>query len=229
MTATVAALWRYPVKSMLGEECAQVELTARGVRGDRQLAIRSADGKFGSGKNSRRFRQIEGLFTFRAHLGGGAPEIVFPDGRRVRADDPAIDRTLSEALGMPVTLAREGEVSHFDASPIHLVGTASLAWLSRKLPESRVDERRFRPNITVATDQSELSWIGRTLQVGATVKLRVTAPTGRCGMTTAAQTDLPFDPKILRCIAQEAGEDFGVYAEVLQPGTISRGDEVSVV
>jgi uncharacterized protein YcbX len=228
MTATVATLWRYPVKSMLGEECAQVELTARGVRGDRQLAIRSADGKFGSGKNSRRFRHIEGLFTFRAHLGDESTEIAFPDGRRLRADDPAIDASLSEALGMPVTLAREGEVSHFDSSPIHLVGTSSLAWLRARLPQSQVDERRFRPNITLATDQSELSWIGRTLQIGNTVKLRVTAPTGRCGMTTAAQTDLPFDPKILRCIAQEAGEDFGVYAEVLQPGTISRGDEVSV-
>ena len=229
MTATVATLWRYPVKSMLGEECAQVELTARGVRGDRLLAIRSADGKFGSGKNSRRFRHIEGLFTFRAHLGDEATEILFPDGRRLRADDPGIDEALSQALGMPVMLAREGEVSHFDASPIHLLGTSSLEWLRGKLPQSRVDERRFRPNITVATDQSERYWIGRIVQIGDTVKLRVTAPTGRCGMTTAAQTDLPFDPKILRCIAQEAGEDFGVYAEVLQPGTISRGDEVTVV
>ena len=47
-------------------------------------------------------------------------------------------------------------------------------------------------------------------------------------MTTSAQTDLPFDPKILRCIAQEAAEDFGVYAEVLQPGRISRGDPVTL-
>lgn len=229
MTATVATLWRYPVKSMLGEECSQVELTARGVRGDRQLAIRSADGKFASGKNSRRFRHIEGLFTFRAHLGDDSPEIVFPDGRRLRADDPGIDGALSEALGIPVTLAREGQVSHFDSSPIHLVGSSSLDWLRGKLPQSRVDARRFRPNITVTTHQSELSWLGRTLQIGRTVKLRVTAATGRCGMTTAAQAGLPFDPKILRCIAQEAGEEFGVYAEVLQPGTISRGDEVSVV
>jgi uncharacterized protein YcbX len=229
MTATVATLWRYPVKSMLGEQCDHVELNARGVRGDRQFAVRGADGRFGSGKNSRRFRHIEGLFTFRAQLGDEWPEIVFPDGRRLRADDPAIDSALSEALGTPVTLAREGEVSHFDASPIHLVGSSSLEWLRSRLPESRVDERRFRPNITVATDQSELSWIGRTLQIGSTVKLRVTAPTGRCAMTTSAQTDLPFDPKILRCIAQEAGEDFGVYAEVLQPGTISRGDEVTVI
>ena len=163
MTATVATLWRYPVKSMLGEPCDEVELNVRGVRGDRQFAVRSADGKFGSGKNSRRFRHIEGLFTFRAQLAGEWPEIAFPDGRRLRADDPAIDGALSAVLGTPVTLAREGEVSHFDASPIHVVSTASLQWLQSRLPQSRVDERRFRPNITVSSDERELSWLGKTL------------------------------------------------------------------
>ena len=227
MTATVATLWRYPVKSMLGEPCDQLELNARGVRGDRQFAVRSADGKFGSGKNSRRFRHIEGLFTFRAQLAGDWPEITFPDGRRLRADDPTIDSALSAVLGTPVTLAREGDVSHFDASPIHLVSTASLQWLQSRLPQSRVDERRFRPNITVRCDERELSWLGRTLLIGG-VELRVTAPTGRCVMTTSAQGDLPFDPKILRCIAQEAGEDFGVYAEVLQAGRVARGDPVTL-
>jgi uncharacterized protein YcbX len=227
MTATVATLWRYPVKSMLGEPCDEVELNTRGVRGDRQFAVRSADGKFGSGKNSRRFRHIEGLFSFRAQVAGDCPEIIFPDGRRLRADDPAIDSTLSAVLGMPVTLARERDISHFDASPIHLVSTASLQWLQSRLPQSRVDERRFRPNITVNSDERELSWLGKTVCIGG-VELRVTAPTGRCVMTTSAQTDLPFDPKILRCIAQEAGEEFGVYAEVLQAGRISRGDPVTL-
>jgi uncharacterized protein len=227
MTATVATLWRYPVKSMLGEACDEVELNTRGVRGDRQFAVRSADGKFGSGKNSRRFRHIEGLFSFRAQVAGDCPEITFPDGRRLRADDPAMDSTLSAVLGMPVTLARERDISHFDASPIHLVSTASLQWLQSRLPQSRVDERRFRPNITVSSDERELSWLGKTLCIGG-VELRITAPTGRCVMTTSAQTDLPFDPKILRCIAQEAGEEFGVYAEVLQAGRISRGDPVTL-
>ena len=227
MTATVATLWRYPVKSMLGEPCDAVELNPRGVRGDRQFAVRSADGKFGSGKNSRRFRHIEGLFTFRAQLAGEWPEITFPDGRRLRADDPTIDSALTAVLGTPVTLAREGDVSHFDASPIHLVSTASLQWLQSRLPQSRVDERRFRPNITVRCDERELSWVGRTLLIGG-VELRVTAPTGRCVMTTSAQTDLPFDPQILRCIAQEAGEDFGVYAEVVRSGRVARGDPITL-
>ena len=221
----VSALWRYPVKSMLGEECAHVELNARGVRGDRQFAVRSGDGRLGSGKNSLRHRHIEGLFTFHARYQDECPEITFPDGRRLRGDDPQIDQALSDTLRQPVTLARADGVPHFDSSSIHLVTSASLDWLRSRLPASRIDERRFRPNLVVRSEQSELSWVGKMLEIG-NVRLRVTEPTERCGMTTFAQTDLPFDPKVLRSITQEADQLFGVYAEVLEPGRISRGDEV---
>lgn len=222
----VRALWRYPVKSMLGEQCAEVEIEPRGVRGDRRFAVRGADGRLGSGKSSHRFRLIDGLFTFSARYVGEWPEITFPDGRRLRGDDAQIDSALSQALGQPVTLAREHAIPHFDDSPIHFVTTGQLDWLRMRLPGSRIDERRFRPNLLI--DSAETSWVGRTLQIGQ-AKLHVTATTGRCGMTTFAQTDLPADPKILRCIAQEADEQFGVYADVVQAGTISRGDEVRVL
>ena len=224
----VSAVWRYPVKSMLGEECAQVELNVRGVRGDRRFAVRSGDGRLGSGKNSTRHRHIEGLFTFRARYCDDCPEISFPDGRQLRGDDPQIHRALSDALQQPVTLVGEHGLPHFDSSPIHLVTSASLDWLRARLPGSRVDERRFRPNLVIASEWSEQSWLGKTLHIGS-AKLRVSEPTERCGMTTFAQTDLPFDPKILRSIAQQADQLFGVYAEVLEPGRISRGDEVHLV
>jgi uncharacterized protein len=227
MSGVIAALWRYPVKSMLGEECAEVELEGRGVRGDRRFAVRSDDGRLGSGKNSRRHRHLEGLFTFRARYDGEWPEITFPDGQHLRADDAGIHAALSDALRMPVTLVREDGISHFDSGPIHLVSSASLDWLRSRLPGSRIDERRFRPNLVVTSAESERAWTGRTLHIGE-VRLRVTDPTERCGMTTFAQSDLPFDPKILRSIAQEADQLFGVYAEVVQAGRISRGDAVSV-
>ncbi len=227
MSGVIAALWRYPVKSMLGEECAAVELETRGVRGDRRFAVRSDDGRLGSGKNSRRHRHLEGLFTFRARYAGDSPEITFPDGRRMLAGDPQIDAALSEALRTPVVLALEDGTSHFDSGPIHLVSSASLDWLRARLPGSRIDERRFRPNLVVTSEESEQAWIGRTLHIGE-VRLRVTDPTKRCGMTTFAQSDLPFDPKILRSIAQEADQLFGVYADVVEPGRISRGDAVTI-
>src|SRR5262245_28943374 len=121
----VARLWRYPVKSMLGEECERVALDARGLVGDRAFALRDPEGKLGSGKNSRRFRDIDGLFGFSAR--GETPEIAFPDGRRIAAGDPGLDRALSASLGIELSLARETDVPHKDAAPVHLVTTAALA------------------------------------------------------------------------------------------------------
>ncbi len=226
----VEKLWRYPVKSMLGEECAQIELERRGVRGDRLFAVRTPDGRLGSGKNSGRLRQIDGLFGFSARYLADCPEITFPDGRTLRGDDPRIGPELSRTLGTDVVLARESQTPHFDACAVHILSTASLAWLRSRLAGSRIDERRFRPNIVVAAEGNgpvELDWVGKLLRVGQGARLRVVAPTERCRMTTLAQGDLPDDPGVLRCIAQEADLEFGVYAEVVEPGAVASGDPVS--
>ncbi len=225
----VSKLWRYPVKSMLGEECRHIELDVRGLGGDRLFAIRDVNGKFGSGKNTRRFRQLDGLFAFHASLSSEWPDITFPDGRRMRGDDPQIHEALSGILGVSVTLVREQQVSHFDSGAVHLVSTGALAWLRSRLPESRIDERRFRPNILVTTPgvgHAERGWIGKTLRIGTEVRLKVTTPTERCRMTTLEQSDLPADPGILRCIAQDEDLQFGVYAQVVTPGRICSGDPV---
>src|SRR5437763_17061121 len=71
----IAGLWRYPVKSMRGEEMPVLQFDGRGAIADRGFAIRDADGKFGSGKNTRRFRRIDGLFGFGASLSGNTPVI----------------------------------------------------------------------------------------------------------------------------------------------------------
>lgn len=226
----VATLWRYPVKSMLGEECRELELEARGFRGDRLFAVQDAEGKLGSGKNTRRFRRIDGLPGCSARHAGEWPEIAFPDGRRVRGDDPRVHDALSAALGTAVTLVREARIPHFDDGAVHLVTTAALEWLRARLPGSQIDGRRFRPNIVVSAagaGQPEQSWVGRTLRIGDEVVLRVTSPTERCRMTTLAQGDLPEDVKVLRRLAEDAQAQFGVYAQVVKPGRIAAGDAVA--
>jgi uncharacterized protein YcbX len=224
----VAALWRYPVKSMLGEPCEHLDLDARGVVGDRLFAVRDDAGKLGSGKNTRRFRQVDGLLDFAA--AGDVPEIVFPDGRRLRGDDPAIHSALGAALGLPVTLAREAEVSHLDAGAVHLLTRASLAWLEGIVPDALADARRFRPNIVAETaagvGQVEADWVGARLAVGAEVVLRVNDRTQRCRMVNLPQADLPDDPRILRALARDPDVCFGVYAEVVTPGRIRLGDRI---
>jgi uncharacterized protein YcbX len=228
MTGTVSRLWRYPVKSLLGEQCVELAIEPRGAAGDRLYALRDAEGRLGSGKNTRRLRQIDGLFSLRArYRADGVPEIVFPDGRCLAGDAPEVDAVLSSLFGVEVRLAREETVPHFDSSPLHLVSTRALAWLRSRLPQSKLDERRFRPNLVIDTGEDEQSWLGRVLRVGE-ARLRVDSPTARCRMTTLPQSELPKDPAILRCVAQEAGLNFGVYAQVLRPGTVAVGAPVSL-
>ena len=66
----------------------------------------------------------------------------------------------------------------------------------------------------------------RALRIGAGVRLKVTETTERCRMTTLAQSGLPADPQVLRCLGREADLQFGVYAEVASPGRIALGDAV---
>lgn len=107
----VVALWRYPVKSMMGEELNSAELTERGVLGDRAYALVDAEtGKVASAKNPRKWPT---LFDHRATFtspptGGDGPmppvRITLPDGSSVTSEEPAIDRRLSQELGRAVTL-----------------------------------------------------------------------------------------------------------------------------
>ena len=226
---TVAELWRYPVKSMRGERCESLLFETRGVTGDRQFAIRDAAGKFGSGKNTRRFRKIDGLLEFTTRYSGNVPEIRFPSGEVVRGDSPSIDGALSEALGQPVVLSSEADVSHLDAAPVHLVTSASMEWLQTALPGTTIRSSRFRPNIVIqcaGVGPVEQAWIGRQLRLGSDVRLVVTAQTERCGMVAATQGELPLEPAVLRHITQCADLMFGVYARVSVSGIVRMTDAV---
>jgi uncharacterized protein YcbX len=223
----VAALWRYPVKSMRGEMLPTLAIDARGVVGDRALALRDGEGKLGSGKTNKRFRRIQGLLDFVAATRDGAIVIRFPDGREIAADDPAIDRALSDACGVEVTLAREAEVAHRDAAPVHLLSEASLAWLRSRLPGVAIDARRFRPNIVIAADGAgsiEQGWIDRMIAVGDDLVIKIARPTVRCVMTTLPQAELGAAPAILRTLTSDSAASLGIYAEVLRAGTVRVGE-----
>jgi uncharacterized protein YcbX len=230
MIGTITGLWRYPVKSMLGERRESLLLERRGVVGDRLYAVRDEAGKFGSGKTTRRFRLMDGLDRFRARYDGVTPLITFPDGVTLSGDDPMVHARLSDVLGINVRLSPEGDISHFDDGPIHLVTTASLRALGELLAQDEiqdeVDARRFRPNIVIETSGEgfqEDSWEGREILLGDVVRLRVTKQTARCVMVTFAWDELREEPRALRALAQAHDACMGVYADVLVPGLLRTG------
>jgi uncharacterized protein YcbX len=103
----VDQLWRFPVKSMLGERLDEVEVTDRGVVGDRGYAlVDAADGKIVSAKNPRkwgRVLELSAAYVDRPAAGATPPPvaITFPDGHVLRSDgvgDDAADAALSAFL-----------------------------------------------------------------------------------------------------------------------------------
>jgi uncharacterized protein YcbX len=262
----VVGLWRYPVKSMRGEELDRTEMTDRGLLGDRACALIEAEtGKVVSAKNPRRWPDF---FAFRAAYAEPPRDarslppvrITLPDGGQLTTGDADVEARLSSALGRTVRLARSavpGAVSEgywpdhdwlphrdevfefplppgtfFDCALIHLVTTATLARLAALTPASRFEVPRFRPNFLIETPTGsdgfvENGWVGRTLALG-NVRLRIDRPCERCIMTTLSQGDLPKDPNVLRTIVQNNRGNVGVYATVIRPGQVRRGDAVEL-
>ena len=228
----VKRLWRYPVKSLLGESCRELSIDRRGVVGDRQFAIQNDRGKFGSGKNTRRFCKIEGLFNFKAEYDGDIPLVTFPDGRKIRGDSSIINQELSSTLRQSVKLVSEKQISHFDAGALHLLTTASLRWLKSLLPLSAIDERRFRPNLLIEVSgigSIEHNWIGRRLLIGKELEIEITGSTERCIMTSLQQEELAKDPQITKTIKRNCQHNLGVYAEIIKTGTIRAEDRVVIL
>jgi len=99
----VASIWRYPVKSMLGESLDACEVGARGLEGDRAFAlIDLEDGRVASAKQPRKWGS---LLDCRAQMDGDVAVITLADGSVVRSDDPEVDAVLSKSVGRDVRLA----------------------------------------------------------------------------------------------------------------------------
>lgn len=109
----IERIWRYPIKSTGGELLHRAEVEPRGFVGDRLFAVRDAQGKFGSGKNTRRFRRMPGLLQLRSRYADdvGEPELMDPRGEVVPDPSAYLRRYLGRE---DVEVAREKAISHFD-------------------------------------------------------------------------------------------------------------------
>jgi uncharacterized protein YcbX len=122
--------------------------------------------------------------------------------------------------------------TYFDLAHILLLTDATLRRLQELAPASRVDVRRFRPNLLVESSEGpgfpEIGWVGRRVRVGGAV-LKVDLACPRCVMITHGFEDLPRDTALMRTVVREAGQNVGVYASVVTPGGVRAGDEVEVL
>jgi uncharacterized protein YcbX len=109
---SISSLWRFPVKSMGGEQLMEVEVTERGVLGDRAYALIDMDtGKVVSAKSVKLFPNLfecSAAFVDTPHPGDTMPavQITLPEGTSVRSDSDDVDSVLSAYFKRNLTLAQ---------------------------------------------------------------------------------------------------------------------------
>jgi len=248
----VAGLWRYPVKSMQGEARDSLRFDEHGVDGDRRFGVLDpASGTIVSAKKDGR------LLEARAMLVGVELTVRLPTGETALGTGPAVDAALGAWLGRTVHLveARAGGRGTFerpadfeddgsepvrwqgpygsfvDSSPVHLLTTASLRAVAAERPDLRWDVLRFRPNVLIEAEGTELveaAWMGRRVVLGQ-VELDVLRPCGRCVMTTRPQPGgLPRELDIMRHLSAAHSADLGVLARVTRGGRVDVGQPVEL-
>lgn len=208
----VAEIWRYPVKSMAGEQVSAASLSASGIAGDRIIQVHNAYGRVVTS------RTHPGLLGHHATLNAQGVPLV--DDRPW--DDPAVLADVQKIVGPGAKLVRNESLDRFDILPLLVATDGSIKAFGR-------DSRRLRPNIVVGGVEGlqERSWPGGFLTLDQNVVLFVQDLRGRCIMTTFDPDTLEQDPNVLRDIVKRFGGKLALNCDVVAGGVIRLGQPVT--
>jgi uncharacterized protein YcbX len=231
----VAALFRYPVKSMSGEPLEVADMGWHGLDGDRRLAFRRVDDRGGFPWLSA--SALPELILFAPlrrgpAVDGGLPTHVrTPDGEELALFGPELATEVGRRHGAPV------EMMHlkrgiFDDASISVMTTATVGEIGR-LAGQPPDARRFRPNILVASLESvpfqEDEWIGGVLSFGdgsEAAAIAITARDERCSMVNLDPDSARPSAEVLKAIVRVRDNKAGVYATVTRRGRLAVGQPI---
>jgi hypothetical protein len=247
MSATVAQIWRHPVKSLGAERIGRVDLAAgRTMPWDRVWALAHQNTRFDfdapEWKPCQSFLRgsIAPLFAaVSARVDEASGRVTFAHPRlsslTIDPDDEADRRRFldwvrpicPEGGPGPLRLARAPGrgMTDTDFPSVSVKSLASLRALSERMG-AELTPRRFRGNIWLdgLAPWEEFGWVGREIAVGG-ARLRVVERVVRCNLTRTNPETGVRDADTLGALEAHYGhKDFGVYCEVIAGGTVTEGD-----
>ncbi|PYL59900.1 MAG: MOSC domain-containing protein [Verrucomicrobia bacterium] len=254
----VDSLWRYPIKSMRGEEVDEAFAGFSGIYGDRLFAFRSSASPKGfpyfTAREQRKLLQYRPRFRYpdkaarpvnlsEAESMGANPvsadpselmiDVKTPDGRTLGIDDPALMAMVRADIDEKhqLTLMRS-ERAMTDCRPFSMFSLQSAKQLAEETG-TPMDKRRFRANVyvdlTSAQGFAENDFVGRSLRVGPKVVVTILERDPRCMMITLDPDTGEKTPAILKKVAQAHEGMAGIYGAVIVEGMLHKGDSVELL
>jgi uncharacterized protein YcbX len=227
---SVREIWRYPVKSMMGEQLEVAQLGPHGIAGDRAWAVRDeVTGTILTGRREPR------LLTAVARLVDARPVIELPDGRHATSS-----YELSAWLDRPVEFVQAGSTPGTYENPLDVDGESN--WVSWQGPTGSFHDgsstvslvstgtlvdfepARFRINV-ILDGEGEDALVEHDATIGS-VGVHVRKPIDRCIMVARAQRGIAADLSVLKRVIAERNNRMGVGATVYRPGTLSLGERL---
>jgi len=209
----LAEIWRYPVKTMAGEQLERAQLGALGIDGDRIVHVAHPSGRVITSRSHPRFLAMHGTL--------GADHEPLVDGQRW--DSPDIAARVEEIGGPGTRLVRYDGAERFDVLPLLIATDGAIAAFGH-------DRRRLRPNLVIAGVEglAEREWPGGCLRIGG-VTIGIQSLRQRCIMTSYDPDTQVQDKEITRSIYRRFEGKLALDSFVLEGGEIKLGDEVTFV
>ena len=254
----VDSLWRYPVKSMRGEELDEAFAGFSGIYGDRLFAFRSSASPKGfpyfTAREQTKLLQYRPRFRYpdkaarpvnlsEAESMGANPvsadpselmiDVETPDERTLAIDDPALMTMVRADIDEKhqLTLMRS-ERAMTDCRPFSMFSLQSARQLAEETG-TPMDKRRFRANVyvdlTSAQGFAENDFVGRSVRIGPKVVVTILERDPRCMMITLDPDTGEKTAAILKKVAQAHDGMAGVYGAVMVEGMLHKGDSIELL
>lgn len=227
------SIYRYPVKSMRGEELTTAIVTENGIYGDRVYAFLDESNR--TGVPWLTARQFPFLILYSARL-AERPEsrddvkVFTPEGTEFDISDRQLLDDLRKKSGRVLHL-KYSKKGYFDSKRVSIFGLSTIEQLGREVG-TELDRRRFRANFYVDWANKEPyledSLVDREINIGD-ARFHILKRISRCVIITLDPKDAAPKTELLKCVVKAHNGCAGVYAEVAKAGRVNAGDSVTLL
>jgi hypothetical protein len=254
----VDSVWRYPVKSMRGEELHEAFASYSGIYGDRVFAFKSSANHKGfpyfTAREQRKLLQYRPRFRYPdkaarpinlieaesknanpllADLADLVVDVETPNGQKLSIDEPVLIEMLRADIDPKHQLTlMQSQRAMTDCRPVSIFSLQSVHQLAEETG-TPLDKRRFRANIYVDLTSTEgfaeNDLVGRSVRIGPKVVITILERDSRCVIITLDPDTGEQTPAILKKVAQAHDGMAGIYGAVVVEGMLHKGDPVEVL